>query len=168
MTRRPHRASKVKGQFAWSAVRRSRSLIASASTVIDPLVLGADWGVSASQIGTLKSILGWISVAGSGASGDDIINMFIVKQDINVVDTDASLDPTQIQNYVDEDVLWTGVWQSPVRQAASIENASGYTMEINIKAQRKIRGDDRIILCSRTAANEVTMSMILRSLVKVP
>ena len=57
--------------------------------------------------------------------------MFFIKHDVDQASTGSWFNPATVQNYVDEDVLWTGQWRSPGQAATAIETPAHYTFEIN-------------------------------------
>jgi len=100
--------------------------------------------------------------------GAATLSMFILKNDQDIGVTAGSVDPATIQNYVDEDVLWTGMWRYPGQEATALEQPTAQMFEINVKAMRKIRADDEITLYwSCSVDNNVFMNVLLRGLVRV-
>jgi len=162
------RHSRRRGQLAWSAAKTDRSDLSAATTEEDVLVTGTDWAVSASQTGVLQTIHGTISMAKVSALGTDLVRMFILKVNFDQA-IDADLNPATIQNYVDEDVLWSGLWQPPNQDSiVSTGNfTSWHVINVHVKAKRKLRGDDEIRFFISSAQGEVQYSTIWRSLTRV-
>ena len=161
------RSSKRKGQFVWSAVKDTGTLITTTQQE-DLISIPLDWAVNASQRATLMSIRGWIGFTGVSLAAVSTISCFIIKVDQDIPPTDSSINPATIQNYVDEDVLWTGQWRNPGQITGAVESPAGILLEINVKAMRKLRGDEEIrLLTINNVSNTVHKTVILRGLVKV-
>jgi len=165
--KRSARSSKRSGQFAWAAARDGGTLVTTTQDT-DLLSIGTDWAVISSQRATLMSIRGWIGFTAVSLTPVCTISCFIIKVDSNIALTDASVNPSTIQNYVDEDVLWTGQWRSSGQITGAVEAPGHVLFEINVKAMRKLRADDDIRLVTvSNVSNCVHKTALLRTLIKV-
>ncbi len=167
MTRRPQRAAKRRKQFVWTAAQNLGTTLTGTNQE-EVIITGADWAVAASQRATLMSIRGWLNVSAIFQAATDTCSAFVLRIDTDIPSTSAALDPQTIQNYVDEDVLWTYKWRSPGQDVTAVETPAFTSVEINIKSMRRVTaGEDIRLFINSTNNGRLSYNSILRGLIKV-
>ena len=156
MARRSRGASAKGKSLVWTSVATANEDVSDATQELD-IVQSADWNVAAGRkSATLLSIRGYITMRRALANRSDVL-MYIAKYD----EDETSASPLLASTYVDEDILWTGGYSNP--PGGNIP----YTMEINIKAKRRISsGDDiRLVFIEDGVTNTMFLTCVLRALI---
>jgi len=135
--------------------------------VFDPIIDVMDEGGQSQH--TLLRIRGWVSCVMSSEANDDICVVQAYAMVVDASDPSQPLNPSNIDVYTREDILWTG--------GTMFRNTSGLATEVNrprdwdidIKAKRRLRSCQKVILSfwnASASTGDLEFSGVLRSLVK--
>ena len=132
------------------------------------IVQGSDWtgSVGGFQRATVMRVRGWLSV-----SADPTLTVatsyFMM---IYVTDEDTAVqDPSALQTYADEDILWTGGFALAAGNAGAVEQRKAvYDTVIDIKSMRKLSiGQElRLSMISGDSGAAISVAGLLRGLVR--
>ena len=167
MARRGVRRGFSKGpkNNVWSVIVIEDLTIGTSTTEAD-IVTSSDLQapLSGFQRFTLLRIRGWISV--SKAVANTVASSLFMM--IYTIDTDAGVsDPTNANDYVEEDVLWTWGHAQAANGAGAVESNDSVFIPVDVKAMRKIDSfrDVRFAVVS-TGVGGVLLSAVLRGLTR--
>jgi len=165
MARRQTRFARKAKNYIWTAVRVDLNADLGATPLQANIVQASDWTAAPGfRRGTLMAVRGWLC-AGAGVFTN------IARDSRALIAKEAaeapvgSLDPNLVTTYVNEDVLWTGGYNS-------VSGSTGPVFfDVHVKTKRKITVDDEIrIVVSEALAgapNGVSWTGILRGLINL-
>ena len=112
------------------------------------------------------AIRGWWCATGQAGTGADTLTGAILTRDEDVSTTSLSLDPADVNTYVDEDILHTFGWAHRVSTEIGSDAHSG-TQQLNVKARRKLRSGTSVSVVLTTTNDEIGFNGVFRGLLKV-
>ncbi len=162
------RGTRRKGRYLWSGLLFDELVIS--STVQGFAIVASDDFTTAqgrSEV-TLMGIRGWLSFSTVDATAKETAYIGIVKKDTDESVSGASMDPSALSFYIDEDILWTGGWLSPGHITAVGMRAHTEPQQLNIKARRKVAtGQDISIQLAAAGGNSVLVSGVMRAIMLI-
>jgi len=165
---RVQRSSRRKGRYLWSGLLFDE-LVISSTVQGFAIVASADFTTAAgrSEV-TLMGIRGWLSYVTVDAVAKETAYVAICKKDTDESVSGASMDPSALSFYIDEDILWTGGWLSPGHITSVGVRASTDPQELNVKSRRKIAtGQDISIQLATAGGNSVLVSGVMRAIMLI-
>jgi len=154
------------GRYIWSAILFDEVEMTTTPQGF-PIVNSGDFGAQAgSKEVTLMGIRGWLQL-GQKDNGTVASTTYlgIVKKDDDESTSGASQDPSNIEFYIDEDILWTGGWYDPALATNVGNKPTGPYIEVNVKSRRKLKTGQAINLSVvNTTGVLVHLSGVLRAI----
>ena len=141
--------------------------VALSSVVTEAVIVdSAEWqGAGTSfQRATLLRIRGWLSVchdAQDASAGSFFAAIYVVDAGV------LPISPLNAALYTDEDVIWTGGWQSATFGAGAVETRIPHVFDVDVKSMRKIETSREVRLTIvSTVGLDGRFSCLLRGLVR--